>query len=176
MLYVNNEVGSYFFFFFQAEDGIRDVAVTGVQTCALPILGTGGAGLEEFVSEVPNTEVRNNSAHGVLKLTLRESSYEWEFIPDLGQTFADSGGAPCHGVPGAPVNTPPQASFSAACSGLNCAFTNTSHDADGTVVASRWTFGDGATSTDPNPSHRYAASGGYSVGLTVTDDGGATGA
>src|SRR5687768_17837155 len=29
-----------FFFFFQAEDGIRDVAVTGVQTCALPILFT----------------------------------------------------------------------------------------------------------------------------------------
>src|SRR5205809_1336390 len=28
----------HFFFFFQAEDGIRDVAVTGVQTCALPIL------------------------------------------------------------------------------------------------------------------------------------------
>src|SRR5205809_2559817 len=27
-----------FYFFFQAEDGIRDVAVTGVQTCALPIL------------------------------------------------------------------------------------------------------------------------------------------
>src|SRR3989449_8827097 len=30
----------FFFFFFQAEDGIRDVAVTGVQTCALPILRT----------------------------------------------------------------------------------------------------------------------------------------
>src|SRR2546429_1397262 len=28
---------SILFFFFQAEDGIRDVAVTGVQTCALPI-------------------------------------------------------------------------------------------------------------------------------------------
>src|SRR2546422_7548165 len=28
---------SVLFFFFQAEDGIRDVAVTGVQTCALPI-------------------------------------------------------------------------------------------------------------------------------------------
>src|SRR2546430_7886651 len=27
-----------FFFFFQAEDGIRDLTVTGVQTCALPIL------------------------------------------------------------------------------------------------------------------------------------------
>src|SRR3712207_8508893 len=28
---------SYIFFFFQAEDGIRDIGVTGVQTCALPI-------------------------------------------------------------------------------------------------------------------------------------------
>src|SRR3989440_5125261 len=34
-----------FFFFFQAEDGIRDLIVTGVQTCALPIsaLGAGSA-------------------------------------------------------------------------------------------------------------------------------------
>src|SRR2546427_10804410 len=30
-----------FFFFFQAEDGIRDLTVTGVQTCALPISGRG---------------------------------------------------------------------------------------------------------------------------------------
>src|SRR2546427_5657385 len=30
-----------FFFFFQAEDGIRDLTVTGVQTCALPILFEG---------------------------------------------------------------------------------------------------------------------------------------
>src|SRR5262249_60071811 len=29
---------AFFFFFFQAEDGIRDWSVTGVQTCALPIL------------------------------------------------------------------------------------------------------------------------------------------
>src|SRR2546430_4472816 len=32
----NGRVGC--FFFFQAEDGIRDLTVTGVQTCALPIL------------------------------------------------------------------------------------------------------------------------------------------
>src|SRR5437764_9436090 len=32
------------FFFFQAEDGIRDTSVTGVQTCALPILPGGAAG------------------------------------------------------------------------------------------------------------------------------------
>src|SRR5216684_8495369 len=36
-LFINYDV-FFFFFFFQAEDGIRDVAVTGVQTCALPIL------------------------------------------------------------------------------------------------------------------------------------------
>src|SRR2546429_4020088 len=35
---VASEFDALFFFFFQAEDGIRDVAVTGVQTCALPIL------------------------------------------------------------------------------------------------------------------------------------------
>src|SRR5438034_8268034 len=33
----------FFFFFFQAEDGIRDHCVTGVQTCALPILGPASA-------------------------------------------------------------------------------------------------------------------------------------
>src|SRR5256886_12785644 len=34
-LYITSVV--HFFFFFQAEDGIRDLTVTGVQTCALPI-------------------------------------------------------------------------------------------------------------------------------------------
>src|SRR2546430_16023147 len=38
-----------FFFFFQAEDGIRDLTVTGVQTCALPIFNKQGAlSPEEF--------------------------------------------------------------------------------------------------------------------------------
>src|SRR2546422_6211950 len=37
-----------YFFFFQAEDGIRDVAVTGVQTCALPISAIFGASPSAF--------------------------------------------------------------------------------------------------------------------------------
>src|SRR2546429_3274349 len=36
-MYMSSYLILFFFFFFQAEDGIRDVAVTGVQTCALPI-------------------------------------------------------------------------------------------------------------------------------------------
>src|SRR2546421_5810741 len=39
----------YFFFFFQAEDGIRDLIVTGVQTCALPIYAMAGSWNAEIV-------------------------------------------------------------------------------------------------------------------------------
>src|SRR2546430_12090275 len=41
----------YFFFFFQAEDGIRDLTVTGVQTCALPISHRSHGGDEREGSE-----------------------------------------------------------------------------------------------------------------------------
>src|SRR5258708_30595424 len=40
-----------FFFFFQAEDGIRDDLVTGVQTCALPILFWIRRSFENFTRE-----------------------------------------------------------------------------------------------------------------------------
>src|SRR3989449_9784364 len=43
-----------FFFFFQAEDGIRDVAVTGVQTCALPISGMNFAAHIGFAPQIQN--------------------------------------------------------------------------------------------------------------------------
>jgi hypothetical protein len=32
----------------------------------------------------------------VLKLTLRQTSYDWKFLPVAGKTFSDSGGAECH--------------------------------------------------------------------------------
>src|SRR6266478_8579832 len=44
--------GFCFFFFFQAEDGIRDLTVTGVQTCALPISAVCEPGWWEWL---PNT-------------------------------------------------------------------------------------------------------------------------
>src|SRR5256885_6235035 len=44
MLCMRARGSSGFFFFFQAEDGIRDYKVTGVQTCALPICQHGSAG------------------------------------------------------------------------------------------------------------------------------------
>src|SRR5256885_6005011 len=46
-------VGWLVFFFFQAEDGIRDYKVTGVQTCALPILRELCVGAFEAVIGIP---------------------------------------------------------------------------------------------------------------------------
>src|SRR5256885_5878630 len=43
------------FFFFQAEDGIRDYKVTGVQTCALPIYGGTGDTVYDLASDQPLT-------------------------------------------------------------------------------------------------------------------------
>src|SRR5205085_6898606 len=41
LLFFMLSLSVFVFFFFQAEDGIRDLTVTGVQTCALPIYGRG---------------------------------------------------------------------------------------------------------------------------------------
>src|SRR6266850_755879 len=44
---MNKNIEKSVFFFFQAEDGIRDYKVTGVQTCALPILADGRSLIDE---------------------------------------------------------------------------------------------------------------------------------
>jgi glucose/arabinose dehydrogenase/PKD repeat protein len=50
-----------------------------------------------------------------------------------------------------------------------------SADPDGQPISYAWTFGDGGTSTDPNPSHTYAADGSFNAQLTVRDPAGNTG-
>jgi hypothetical protein len=59
------------------------------------VVGTGGRSHSSLGSPAANSEVRNSSAYGVLKLTLHPTSYDWQFIPIAGQTFTDSGSAPC---------------------------------------------------------------------------------
>ena len=60
------------------------------------VVGTGGAGLHASGTLKPNSEVRNNDTHGVLKLNLRSDSYGWEFVPVADRTFTDSGSGGCH--------------------------------------------------------------------------------
>jgi hypothetical protein len=58
------------------------------------VVGTGGARLYGFAAALPSSEVRYGG-HGVLRLDLHPSSYEWQFIPTSG-SFTDSGSASCH--------------------------------------------------------------------------------
>jgi len=60
------------------------------------VVGTGGKNHREFGIRKSNSEVRNNHAFGVLKLTLKTTGYDWKFIPEAGKTFTDSGSGSCH--------------------------------------------------------------------------------
>ena len=76
-------------------------------------------------------------------------------------------------------NTPPEAKASAADTSGEVPFTVNfrgadSTDADGDTLSYVWDFGDGATSTEANPTHTYQERGLYRARLTVTDPAGAS--
>jgi len=58
------------------------------------VVGTGGGGSYRFGRSIASSEARS-TAHGVLALTLSESSYAWRFVPVPGEAFRDSGSAAC---------------------------------------------------------------------------------
>ncbi len=68
------------------------------------------------------------------------------------------------------ADQPPVAGFTETCNLLSCVFTSTSSDPDGSITAYSWSFGDGTTASDANPSHNFATAGTYTVTLTVTDN------
>jgi len=59
------------------------------------VTGTGGASLTDRITPQANSEVRDNRTFGVLRLTLKATSYDWRFVSIDGQTFTDAGSAPC---------------------------------------------------------------------------------
>jgi hypothetical protein len=65
------------------------------------VVGTGGGPLRAFKTPVAaNSEVRDHSTFGVLRLVLRPGGYDWQFLPQSGKTFTDAGSGSCHGAPG----------------------------------------------------------------------------
>jgi hypothetical protein len=59
------------------------------------VVGTGGAELRDFATIQANSEMRNSTSWGVLRLVLRADRYDWEFVPAPGATFTDQGSATC---------------------------------------------------------------------------------
>jgi hypothetical protein len=59
------------------------------------VVGTGGKSHRPFGKPEATSEVRNADTFGVLKLTLHPHSYDWEFIPEAGKSFRDSGSGSC---------------------------------------------------------------------------------
>jgi len=60
------------------------------------VVGTGGRNLSSWATIAANSEVRNNTTFGVLKLNLHPKSYDWWFLPVAGESFTDSGTMACH--------------------------------------------------------------------------------
>ena len=60
------------------------------------VVGTGGKNHRPFGPPESTTEVRDTTAFGILKLTLKSDSYDWQFIPEAGKSFTDSGSGRCH--------------------------------------------------------------------------------
>jgi acid phosphatase type 7 len=75
----------------QNPDGVADPA-HGIREF---VIGTGGKNHRPFFAPKPNSEVRDATAFGVLKLTLKPNGYDWEFIPEEGKSFRDSGSDVC---------------------------------------------------------------------------------
>ncbi|ARQ68556.1 PQQ-dependent sugar dehydrogenase [Streptomyces marincola] len=85
--------------------------------------------------------------------------YRIEHVTDGRSPVAEASGAPTSGP------APLAVAFSSEGSG----------DPDGDAITYAWDFGDGATSTEPHPTHTYEENGDYTAELTVTDATGRTG-
>lgn len=62
-------------------------------------VGTGGTGPYSWGTILPNSEKRSTGNPGVLKLTLCDNGYDWNFLSVAGKSFTDSGSGTCHGRP-----------------------------------------------------------------------------
>lgn len=142
------------------------------------VVGTGGGGLYQFNTPIPNSEVRSADAYGVLKLTLDTAGYAWQFVPVPGASFNDAGTGACHDAPSSSNVLPvarPGGPYTSSDGTVHFSALASS-DADGDLPLSYWwDFGDGSSNDGVRPTHTYGADGTFQVTLRVSDARGGTG-
>src|SRR5215813_1616493 len=93
MVFLARWARRFSFFFFQAEDGIRDADVTGVQTCALPICGrsslTCGISRAPWSHSAGGREDRDRLSLPCRRLPRRLRRLLLVLVPDLVETDID---------------------------------------------------------------------------------------
>jgi hypothetical protein len=60
------------------------------------VVGTGGKNHYPLGTPPANVEKYNDNTFGILQLTLRATSYDWQCIPEAGKSFTDTGSTACH--------------------------------------------------------------------------------
>jgi hypothetical protein len=60
------------------------------------VVGTGGVSHYAIDRVAGNSEARNNTTYGVIRLVLHDRGYEWKFVPVRGGRFSDAGTGACH--------------------------------------------------------------------------------
>ncbi|HXV59878.1 MAG TPA: metallophosphoesterase [Vicinamibacteria bacterium] len=159
----------------QDPDGTLDLA-HGIRQF---VVGTGGAPLQPFASVLPNSEVRNSDTHGVLKLTLHATSYEWDFVPIAGMSFTDSGRGDCIEPRQPPATTISSPSAGAVLMvGEPVSFVGAANDLeDGDLTGSlTWTSDrDGLVGTGGSFSTTTLSAGTHEISSSATNSGGLSG-
>jgi hypothetical protein len=149
----------------QRPDGTADPA-RGIREF---VVGTGGSNHTSLSTTFANSQVRNASTYGVLRLTLHPQGYDWQFVPEAGKTFTDSGTGQCHGSTPPPPDTTkptPPSGLTAATNGSQVDLSWTAAT-DNVGVAGYDVLRDGAligtspstsysdTTTSPNTTYTY---------------------
>ena len=131
------------------------------------IIGSGGANHTSFTTIAANSELRNADTFGVFKLTLHPTSYDWQFVPEAGKTFTDSGTTACHSQtsdstpPTTPGNlaaaavAPNQVNLTWTASTDNVGVTGYRVFRDGLQIAISLAASYADTGVQPNTTHSY---------------------